>query len=312
MTLRRVGLHLTDLHCGAKHGAASSTTKLDGAPLGLSQVQIEIEKHFFNIIERVIAFAAGDPVDIHVTGDVCNGNTHMATEPLYSPDPERQAVIAADFLGYLRLIDTLDSISLTYGTLAHDWAESGATNMVGEKLVSMGFPGVSVSAHGAAWYDDVFVDSGHAGPAVAETSIRNYLNGTRPGREGIVTVCLEENRAIPHLVLRGHRHIGYRYVYNYKVLGQQRNLIYLSGFPMCGINDYSRQVANQPQRFAIGTWMWEQTSTGVNVGTVEAITHTFDTRSVSYRGSARADGRGCLAHVRRGAGNFSKGDGEMG
>lgn len=303
---RRVGLHLSDLHGGAKHGVASSSTKVSGVKL--TSVEVDIEKHFFKIIERVSEFAKGDPVDVFVTGDAANGEKHNSTEELHTLDPETQAEIVAEFLSYLRLIDTIDSTALLFGTLAHDYHQFASTKTLGEKLVAHGFKNVEVLPHMSGWYDGVLVDAAHQGPPVNVPSIERYISSKR----GIIDYSVRDNKAIPQLVLRGHRHEGLKYVHYYDMLGERRKIVYLAGFAMCGISPYARQVTNQVQRFEIGAWMWEAIDDDVIVDTIEPIKQVFDTRHVVYRGTALPDGRGCLAHVRKGAGNYSKGDGEFG
>lgn len=248
-------------------------------------------------IDLLKYFAGSDPVHVKDSGDPVHGTKHL--DNTYSAIDDEQANIALQARYPLHQeIPNIVSWEMAYGTAAHDYGQSSGTRALADKLAPWGVN----PRHYAL--DDVNVNGfithmAHHGPGVG----RSLTNRGNPAKSFVTERMIKRlinGYPVANMFIYGHVH---RFV-SEPISLQWGDRIYNShviiNAPMCGPNMYADQAAKSPEDWQAGPCMWETID-----GRIGEFVPMVKTRSRIYRS-------GVIAHVRKGAGNYSKGDGEFG
>lgn len=208
---------MSDMHAGSRLGLLAPGVLLaDGHQVGLGEVQRWLWGCYTDAIEKAATFAQGKPVVLIHNGDACQGDRHGATFAANIADQVSIAEACID--AFARKVDLARVILIT-GTEAHDFGEASAERILAERLSKRW--DVSCTHHLLARVEDVLIDVAHHGPTVG----RRVWTRANSARSYLMSRMLEEQREIPDLYFRAHRH---RFVDETVAVGTRRSRLIIT------------------------------------------------------------------------------------
>ena len=278
-------LHISDSHGGLMSGLIAPDTELtynnnEKRTVLLSSTSQWIWECYNKLIDTANDFAAGDPVIVYHTAEVCHGSTFP--DYLYSSWQNHQEEIAVKSLAQLRSIKNLAGLRFCYGSGSHDFGQQAATKNVADAVAAWGYPTACVD-HGWEEIDGCMVDWCHPGPRPGAgidkaSPVRMYaIRCTR--------AYMERGKRTPDILLRGHVHIPWLDTVRVGFGKAAVDVTISVGAPLTGVNEYGRRYNHIDALTVVG-------------GALLRVHHgrVVETQAVKFEREDRAKIEGVVAH----------------